>query len=58
MNEQRSRRVTRALSVIGRLAVRAGLGLLLFLGWSMTGVGKPMFEAGADLETWARKRLT
>jgi len=57
VREQKSPLATSAFSVIVRLAVRAGLGLLLFLGWSMTKAGKPMFDAGADLESWARERL-
>lgn len=57
MKEQKSQRGTNVFSGIGRLAVRVLLWLLLFLGWSATKVGKPLFDGGADLETWARERL-
>ena len=57
MNEPKSPRAPSAFSVIGRLGAKAGLSLLLFLGWSLNVAAKPVFDAGADIETWARDQL-
>lgn len=45
-----------ALNGTARLLAVAGLTLLLFCGWSLTKLGGAAFDAGADLETWARRK--
>lgn len=41
------------VKLIGRLLLSAGIGL----GWLLTKIGGRMFDAGANLETWARNKL-
>lgn len=45
-----------ALNATARLLAVAGLTLLLFCGWCLAKLGGATFDAGADLETWARRK--
>lgn len=45
-----------AWSGIGRKLGRLALALPLFAGWTLTKIGGAMFNVGADLETWARRK--
>lgn len=40
-----------------RLIVKPLLTLAIGVGWLMTGIGAPVFDAGERLETWARGAL-
>jgi hypothetical protein len=44
------------LNATAKLLAVAGLNLLVFCGWCLTKLGGATFDAGADLETWARRK--
>lgn len=56
MNEQKSPPEPNASPGIVRRLAAFGLTLLEWLGFVMTKTGKPIFDRGADLETWARNK--
>ena len=57
MNKPNSPRVASALSACVKMIVKLPLLLALAVGWALATLGAPMFSAGMNLETWARKKL-
>ena len=39
------------------MIARPLLRIAALAGWALSSIGAPMFSAGMNLETWARKKL-
>lgn len=56
MSEPKSPPGASALNATAKRLAGAGLTLLIFCGWCLTKLGGAAFDAGANLETWARRK--